>query len=246
MQRNRAQELRRAGRDAEFPHGRAEILTVGGGEIGRLVFEPGWRWSNDVRPIAGTDSCEAPHFQYHVSGRLAIRMDDGTEFVAAPGDVTSLPERPRRLGRRRRARRGRRLVRREQLRQGELRRDARWLARDARELRDRRAQPSSSARATGSWCGARSTAARSGSTWSRSRRALDPRARREDARPGGGLLRRLGTPALVIDGDDHPVAGRDVRAARPCPAARCATPAASAVLIVSAPRTSGYEPMEWA
>jgi hypothetical protein len=75
----------------EFPHGRAEILRVGGGEVGRLVFEPGWRWSNDVKPIAGTDSCEAPHFQYHVSGRLAIRMDDGTEFVAGPGDVTALP-----------------------------------------------------------------------------------------------------------------------------------------------------------
>ncbi len=75
----------------EFPNGRAEIVHMGDGEIGRLVFEPGWRWSNDLKPIAGTDSCEAPHFQYHVSGRLAIRMDDGTEFVAAPGDVTSLP-----------------------------------------------------------------------------------------------------------------------------------------------------------
>ena len=75
----------------EFPRGRAEILKVGGGEVGRLVFEPGWRWSNDVKPIAGTASCEAPHFQYHVSGRLAIRMDDGTEFIAEPGDITSLP-----------------------------------------------------------------------------------------------------------------------------------------------------------
>ena len=75
----------------DFPHGRAEILTVGGSAIGRLVLEPGWRWSRDVRPIAGTASCEAPHFQYHVSGRLAILMDDGTEFVATPGDVTSLP-----------------------------------------------------------------------------------------------------------------------------------------------------------
>ena len=75
-----------------FPHGRAEILTVSGDEIGRYVFEPGWRWSNDVKPIAGTSSCEAPHFQFHVSGHLAIRMDDGTEFLAGPGDVTSLPK----------------------------------------------------------------------------------------------------------------------------------------------------------
>jgi hypothetical protein len=76
----------------EFPRGRAEILKAGGGEVGRLTFEPGWRWSSDVKPIAGTDSCEAPHMQYHLSGRLAIRMDDGTEFVAEPGDVTSLPK----------------------------------------------------------------------------------------------------------------------------------------------------------
>ena len=75
----------------EFPNGRAEILNVGGAEVGRFVFEPGWRWSNDVKPIAQTESCEAPHFQYHLSGRLAIRMDDGAEFVAGPGDVTSLP-----------------------------------------------------------------------------------------------------------------------------------------------------------
>ena len=77
-----------------FPNGKAEILMVGGAEVGRLVFEPGWRWSNDVKPIAKTSSCEAPHFQYHVSGRLAIRMDDGTEFVAGPGDITSLPKGP--------------------------------------------------------------------------------------------------------------------------------------------------------
>jgi hypothetical protein len=75
----------------EFSNGRAEILNVGGGQVGRLVFQPGWRWSNDVKPIAGTDSCEAPHFQYHVSGQLAIRMDDGSEFIAGPGDVTVLP-----------------------------------------------------------------------------------------------------------------------------------------------------------
>jgi hypothetical protein len=75
----------------EFPHGRVEILKVGGQEVGRLVLEPSWRWSEDVKPIAGTDSCQAPHMQYHVSGRLRIRMDDGTEFEAGPGDLTSLP-----------------------------------------------------------------------------------------------------------------------------------------------------------
>ena len=76
----------------EFPHGRVEILKVGGSEIGRLVLEPGWRWSNDVKPIAGTDLCEAPHMQYHVSGRVHVVMADGREFEAGPGDITSLPQ----------------------------------------------------------------------------------------------------------------------------------------------------------
>ena len=75
----------------DFPNGRAEVLTIGGGSVGRMTFQPGWRWSNDVKPLAGTASCEAPHFQYHLSGRLGILMDDGTELEAGPGDVTSLP-----------------------------------------------------------------------------------------------------------------------------------------------------------
>jgi hypothetical protein len=76
----------------KFPHGRAEIVKVGGAEIGRLVLQPGWKWSNDVKPIAGTDLCEAPHMQYHLSGRLHVQMADGTELEAGPGDVTSLPQ----------------------------------------------------------------------------------------------------------------------------------------------------------
>jgi hypothetical protein len=75
----------------EFPNGWAEIVKIGGGEVGRLVFEPVGRWSNDVKPIAGTASFEAPLLQYDVSARLAIRMDDGNEFIAGPGDLTSLP-----------------------------------------------------------------------------------------------------------------------------------------------------------
>ncbi|WAC56367.1 cupin domain-containing protein [Gordonia sp. SL306] len=74
-----------------FEHGAMEVLTVGGDDIGRMTLQPGWRWSNDVKPIAGTDLCEAPHFQYHVSGTLHIVMADGTEFDATAGQLTSLP-----------------------------------------------------------------------------------------------------------------------------------------------------------
>ena len=75
----------------EFPNGKAEIVNIGGGAVGRLVFQPGWRWATSVQPLAKTKSCEAPHFQYHVSGVLRIRMDDGREFDCRPGDVSLLP-----------------------------------------------------------------------------------------------------------------------------------------------------------
>lgn len=74
-----------------FPKGHLELLNTSAGTVGRLVLEPGWRWSKDVKPVAGTEWCEAPHFQYHVSGRIRIRMSDGTEFEAGPGELTSLP-----------------------------------------------------------------------------------------------------------------------------------------------------------
>jgi hypothetical protein len=75
-----------------FEHGRVDLLSIAGSEIGLLTLEPGWRWSEHVKPIAGTDLCEAPHFQYHVSGVLHVVMADGTEFDAHPGDVTALPQ----------------------------------------------------------------------------------------------------------------------------------------------------------
>ena len=74
-----------------FDKGRVEVITVGGATIGRAIFEPGWRWSTCVKPIAKTQSCEAPHFQYHVAGRIRVRMDDGTEQEFKAGDVSSLP-----------------------------------------------------------------------------------------------------------------------------------------------------------
>ncbi len=75
-----------------FGHGKVDLVTIGGSEIGRLTLEPGWRWSVDVRPIAGTDLCEAPHFQYQVTGRLHVIMADGSEFESRAGDVTALPQ----------------------------------------------------------------------------------------------------------------------------------------------------------
>ncbi len=75
----------------EFPKGRLELIKVGGAVVGRGIFEPGWKWSTSVQPLVNTHSCEAPHFQYHVSGVLRIKMDDGTEFDCVPGDVSLLP-----------------------------------------------------------------------------------------------------------------------------------------------------------
>ena len=74
-----------------FPKGRVELIKIGGAIVGRCVFEPGWHWATSVQPIAKTKSCEAPHFQFHVSGVLRVKMDDGTVFDCKPGDVSSLP-----------------------------------------------------------------------------------------------------------------------------------------------------------
>ena len=74
-----------------FPHGRLELIKIGGATVGRALFEPGWKWSESVQPIAKTHSCEAAHFQYHVAGVLMVVMDDGTRFECHPGDVSLLP-----------------------------------------------------------------------------------------------------------------------------------------------------------
>lgn len=60
-----------------FENGHMELLKIGGGEVGRVTLEPGWRWSEHVKPIAGTDWCEAPHFQYVLSGRMHVVSRDG-------------------------------------------------------------------------------------------------------------------------------------------------------------------------
>jgi hypothetical protein len=74
-----------------FPYGKLELIKIGGAVVGRATFEPGWRWSTSIQPIAKTKSCEAAHFQYHLSGKLHILMDDGTELDCVAGDVSYLP-----------------------------------------------------------------------------------------------------------------------------------------------------------
>jgi quercetin dioxygenase-like cupin family protein len=66
--------------------GKLELVNMGGGAVGRATFEPGWKWSEHVKPMAGTDSCQAAHAGYVMSGRMAIRMDDGEEVEFGPGD----------------------------------------------------------------------------------------------------------------------------------------------------------------
>lgn len=74
-----------------FPKGKLELVKIGNAMIGKATFEPGWKWSTSVQPLVKTKSCEAPHFQYHLSGTLAVKMDDGTILECKAGDVSLLP-----------------------------------------------------------------------------------------------------------------------------------------------------------
>ena len=72
-------------------NGHLSLVTVGGQTVGKGLFEPGWRWSENIKPIAGTESCGFHHVVYVLSGRMHVRMDDGTEAEIGPGDVASIP-----------------------------------------------------------------------------------------------------------------------------------------------------------
>jgi quercetin dioxygenase-like cupin family protein len=74
-----------------FDKGVFEIVTAGGMSIGRASYEPGWKWSEHVGPIAGTKLCEVEHVGVVISGRAGVRMADGREFVLGPGDVFAIP-----------------------------------------------------------------------------------------------------------------------------------------------------------
>lgn len=74
-----------------FEKGQIQLVTLGGLTFGRATFQPGWKWSTSVKPIAKTASCQARHLHYQVSGRLHVVMDDGGEMEFGAGDVAQIP-----------------------------------------------------------------------------------------------------------------------------------------------------------
>jgi hypothetical protein len=68
-------------------HGHMDVVTLGDFTLGRGIFEPGWQWSKDVKPIAGTESCMVRHTGICVSGKMTIRTNDGVEATVSAGDV---------------------------------------------------------------------------------------------------------------------------------------------------------------
>ena len=71
-------------------NGHAKAVTLAGHTVLEGTFEPGWKWSADVKPIAGTDSCQVLHTGFCVSGTMTIRMNDGTESTVSAGDVVRI------------------------------------------------------------------------------------------------------------------------------------------------------------
>ena len=71
--------------------GQAEVVMLAGHPVARGTFEPGWKWSVNLKPIAGTESCQVSHLGYCVSGRMKIYMDDGTETEVGPGQAVAIP-----------------------------------------------------------------------------------------------------------------------------------------------------------
>lgn len=91
MAQMQAKSLDRPDETRAFDKGSVQVVTLGGVTFGRATLLPGWKWSTCVKPLVNTASCQAPHLQYHVSGRLHVKMDDGSEGEFGPGDVSLLP-----------------------------------------------------------------------------------------------------------------------------------------------------------
>jgi hypothetical protein len=75
----------------DFPRGHLDLVSLGDQPVGRSTFQPGWRWSESVKPIAGTGSCQFFHVAYVMAGRMHVRADDGSELEIGPGDAVTIP-----------------------------------------------------------------------------------------------------------------------------------------------------------
>ncbi len=73
------------------PKMKAEVVTVGGTEVLKVTFEPGWKWDEHLKPGVGGASCQVSHLNYVLSGHMHLKMDDGQETEVGPGDVIALP-----------------------------------------------------------------------------------------------------------------------------------------------------------
>ena len=70
---------------------RVEVIQLEGFTIGRFTFEPGWRWSECIKPVVKTDQCQNSHVGYAVSGKIKVRLKDGTEKTISAGDSYTIP-----------------------------------------------------------------------------------------------------------------------------------------------------------
>jgi class 3 adenylate cyclase len=74
-----------------FPHGHIDVVEMDDHVVGRMTYEPGWRWSADIQPIAGGTACQFHHLGFTVSGRLRVQMADGAELETGPNEVFEFP-----------------------------------------------------------------------------------------------------------------------------------------------------------
>jgi class 3 adenylate cyclase len=74
-----------------FPHGHIDIVQMDDHVVGRMTYEPGWRWSADIKPISGGEACQFHHLGFSVSGRLRVQLPDGTELETGPDEVFEFP-----------------------------------------------------------------------------------------------------------------------------------------------------------
>src|SRR5215211_7490270 len=74
-----------------FSHGHIDVVEMDDNVVGRMTYEPGWRWSVDIKPIAGGVACQFHHLGFTVSGRLRVEMSDGAELETGPNEVFEFP-----------------------------------------------------------------------------------------------------------------------------------------------------------